>query len=611
VDGKVEISGWCTDAHGAPLAVRLATGSHLLAAVDYHQRADLDNQPCGFTIRGELPAGLHVARFEARQPDGAWQTFRTYTLCATPPALTALIEWPQREGTVTDRTRLAGWAVHPDSPIASVSLRYGHREVACDAGTARADVAALFPAAPHAASSGWMTAEKLPAGNGPLRLRARLADGSVHVAATSLRIAIAEDEQVDRTLDRSAPRIGLPEVSARLEPPPAQTDRPQNILFLLPGSFAANNALHVAGLANELSAAGHRCAVAVAHEPETLAHLVSPAFTPLTHAQAPSFRFADGRAPEVVHAWTTSEAVRGTAERVLAQNRSTLIVHLEDNERQILALALGRDPVDLEATPDDELARVIAPTFSHPHRSRAFLAAADGITLITPRLRELAPVAARCHLIWPAADARFFFARPKPAAFRQLLDAAADTTVLFYHGNVHAANAAEMRELYAAVACLNESGTPVTLIRAGLDRVDFLGAHAARSREHVIELGLIDHHHHLPALMALADIFVQPGVPDAFNDYRFPSKLPEFFSLGRPVILPRTNLGEQLRHGIDAYVLERADAAGIARAVREIRADAALAARLAEGALKFAAEHFSWRRSADALARFYATLARS
>jgi glycosyltransferase involved in cell wall biosynthesis len=111
--------------------------------------------------------------------------------------------------------------------------------------------------------------------------------------------------------------------------------------------------------------------------------------------------------------------------------------------------------------------------------------------------------------------------------------------------------------------------------------------------------------------MALADIFVQPGVPDAFNDYRFPSKLPEFFALGRPVVLPRTNLGTALRHGVDAYVLDRADAAGIAGAVRALREDPALAERLARGATAYAAANFSWRRSAAALASFYAGLAAS
>ena len=192
-----------------------------------------------------------------------------------------------------------------------------------------------------------------------------------------------------------------------------------------------------------------------------------------------------------------------------------------------------------------------------------------------------------------------------------MLDPAPGTTVLFYHGNVHASNAAEVRELYLAVLQLNRAGTPVTLIRTGLDQVDFLGAMAGAVAPHVLSLGQVLHHRHLPALMALADLFVQPGVSDAFNDYRFPSKLPEFFALGRPVVLPRANLGTQVRHGTDAWVLDRADAAGIAAAVTALRRDRALYDRLAQGAQDFAAQHFSWRRSAAALAKFYQGLATS
>jgi glycosyltransferase involved in cell wall biosynthesis len=287
------------------------------------------------------------------------------------------------------------------------------------------------------------------------------------------------------------------------------------------------------------------------------------------------------------------------------------VVHLEDNEQEILALSLGRPAADLEKMPDAELARLVPGDLSHPRHGRAFLAQADAVTVIMDRLREFVPSGRPCHTVWPAADARCFFARPRPDAFRRPLDRAPGETVLFYHGNVHAANAAEVRELYAAVLQLNRAGPPVTLIRTGLDSVDFLGPLAREVAPHVLALGQILHHRHLPPLMALADIFVQPGAADAFNDYRFPSKLPEFFALGRPVVLPRTNLGTQLRHGTDAWVLDRADAAGIAAAVTELRRDRALYDRLSAGALAFAAQHFSWRRSAEALASFYGTLANS
>ncbi|WP_415908487.1 glycosyltransferase [Oleiharenicola sp. Vm1] len=310
-----------------------------------------------------------------------------------------------------------------------------------------------------------------------------------------------------------------------------------------------------------------------------------------------------------MHAWTTRESVRRLAEELRQRQPCRLVVHLEDNEQQLLAHALGRSPAEIEALPAAALDALVPPDLSHPRRSREFLAGADGVTLITARLRELAPAAARCLTLWPAADARYFYPRPTPGEFRRTLGFGPDMTVLFYHGNVHAANAVEVGELYTAVARLNEEGTPTTLIRAGLDTVAFPGAEAARA--HVLALGQILHHHHLPPLMALADIFVQPGVPDAFNDYRFPSKLPEFFALGRPVVLPRTNLGERVRHGVDAYVLARADADGIVSAVRALRADSALAARLATGAARFAEENFSWRRSAEALAKFYLALAPS
>ena len=73
-------------------------------------------------------------------------------------------------------------------------------------------------------------------------------------------------------------------------------------------------------------------------------------------------------------------------------------------------------------------------------------------------------------------------------------------------------------------------------------------------------------------------------------------------------MLPRANLGTTLRHGVDAYVLDQADAAGITAAVRELRGDRGLYDRLAQGATAYAAQNFSWRRSAEALARFYSTL---
>jgi glycosyltransferase involved in cell wall biosynthesis len=618
--GRISVAGWCVvRGEATPPPVRLVVDQTILPARGGRERPDvaglLPSEPAarraGFVVEGELPAGVHLGRFEARLPGGVWHAFREFTIAVEAAPFAAALDTPISTGILRDRVKVGGWALDPRSEITELTLRYGHREIACAVGQPRTDVPAAFPHVPHAARAGFTSADFLVAGHGSVRIRARLADGRTAVAATPVTFSVDRDENHDPALALTAPRIPLVEDRRpHVLPPPTPAAQPLNVLLVLPGSFAANHALHVAALANELAAAGHACAVAVARDPATLAHLDRPAFRGLTHAEArrdPGF--PNGRGPDIVHAWTTRENVRQLAEELRTRHHSRVVVHLEDNEREVLAFALGRSATELDRLPPAELDRLVPPDLSHPRRSREFLASCAGVTVIMDRLREFVPAGKPCVALMPAADPRHFYPRAVPAPFRTALCLPPGTTVLFYHGNVHASNAAEMRELYAAVVALNREGTPVTLLRTGLDRVDFLGDLAGAAAPHVLSLGLIQHHHHLPALMALADIFVQPGAPDAFNDYRFPSKLPEFFALGRPVVLPRTNLGHAVAHGVDAYVLDRADASGIARAVREITRDPGLAERLARGATAYAEKHFNWRRSAEALARFYPTLA--
>jgi glycosyltransferase involved in cell wall biosynthesis len=618
-NGRVSLTGWCLIAGvAAAPPVRLRSDQLILPLTARHDRPDvaglLPAEPaassCGFTIEGPLPAGIHLAQLEARSADDRWHVFKTLTIAAEAAPFCAVLDEPVSEGTLHDRVKVGGWALDPSQRVTGLVLRYGHREISCDIGRPRRDVPAAFPEVPHAATAGFTSEDFLVAGHGPVRVKARLADGRTMVAPTRVSFSIATDENHGPELDLTVARLGLDSPTvARTPEPITRAARPRNLLFILPGSFAANHALHVTALANELAAAGHACAVAVSHDLPTLAHHAQPAFRGLLHAEAgDGVIFPDGRGPDVIHAWTTRENVRQLAEKLRQRHGSRVVVHLEDNEQEILALTLGRPLAELDRLTDSELDRLVPADLSHPHRSRTFLASADGVTVIMDRLREFVPAGRPCLTLWPAADSRYFGPRAIPHEFRRVLDPEPNTTVLFYHGNVHAANAAEVRELYAAVVALNAAGHPVRLIRAGLDAVDFLGGLAAAVEPQVLNLGQIHHHRYLAPLMALADIFVQPGSADAFNDYRFPSKLPEFFSIGRPVILPRTNLGNLARHGVDAYVLDRADAAGIAAAVTGLRRDPALAARLAQGAIAFAERHFSWRRSAGALASFYEAL---
>lgn len=613
----ITLSGWCLiEKETVPPVVRMVAGVHILSSTGRNSRPDvarlLPGQPgavqCGFSIAGRLPNGVHVARFEAQLPDQSWQVFKTLTVSVVSPLFVGAVDFPLPEDqTFTQRVHVQGWALHLRSKIKSLSLRYGHQEIAAPVERERNDIAMRFPETAHAVQSGFKSAINLSAGIGPLRLKAILDDGTVSVAHTDCTVDIRRDENHGPDIDWDIPRAILPAHTAKKPAPVEPTEHPLNILFVLHGNFSSNSALHVAGLADELSAAGHACLAAVPHQPETLAWLSSPrfrgaSFDDLLHN---GLNFPNGRGADIVHAWTTRENVRQFYESVPGCESARLFIHLEDNEQEILSLALRRPYAELIALSSEELALCVPRELSHPHHSRSFLARASGVTVIMDKLREFVPAGIPVQTLWPAADARFFHPQPFPAAFRKALTPEAGSTVLFYHGNVHAANAAEMRELYLAVLRLNEAGHAVRLIRCGLDRADFIEpAVRAKIDAYVWELGLITHHH-LPPLMALADIFVQPGAPDPFNDYRFPSKLPEFFAIGRPVILPRTNLGHALLHGTDAYILDRADAAGIAGAILTLRNNPELYEKLRLGAEACAARLFSWRRSATELANFY------
>ena len=618
--GTVSVFGWCfLDGVPSAPAVRMVTAAGILSLTSRTDRNDVASsfpkapaaRRSGFIIQGNLPTGVFMAQFEAQLPDGSWRVFSELSIAVEKPDFAAVLDSPISHGTLPDRVRVGGWALQPDEPLIELSLRYGHRDLPCKLGRPRADVPAHFPGVPQADRAGFETDDFLVAGHGRARLRGRLASGRIVVAPTKVTVSVDRDENHAPELDLTAHRIELSSAKAARTEPPTRASHPLNVLFVLHGSFASNSAHQVAALANELSAAGHRCAVAVPQELATFEHLAAPAFRGVTFAEAEAgVTFANGRGPDIIHAWTPREHVRRFTEKLRQQSGAKVIVHLEDNERHVLALTVKRPAEELGRLSDGELDRLVPPDYAHPRQAAIFLSAADGVTVIVDRLREFVPAGRPCLTLWPAADARFFFPRPRPVEFRRILDRTPAETVIFYHGNVHTSNAAEVRELYAAVLQLNRQGESVTLLRTGLDTVDFLGAIAADVAPHVLDLGQIRHHHQ-PPLMALADIFVQPGESNAFNDYRLPSKLPEFFSIGRPVVLPRTNVGALARHRIDAYVLERADAAGIAAAVMELRRDSALAERLSQGARSFAAANFSWRRSAGALADFYATLTAS
>ncbi len=382
-----------------------------------------------------------------------------------------------------------------------------------------------------------------------------------------------------------------------------------NILFANYGDFTTNSLNHISGFANTLCARGHACVVAVPAGRETLSAIPGPLFVPATFAEAlakPAL-FPDGRPADVIHAWTPREVVRKfvLAYQRLLTHPARVIVHLEDNEEFLVERFTGKSLAELQSAPPAELAALLVDGLPHPSRHQNLLRVADGVTVIVESLRKFVPAYEPVQVLPPGVDFTQYHPQAADPALRSQLGLRASEKVIVFTGGTTFANEAELRELFLAVKLLNQRGTATRLVRTGIDTPGFLASLGFDYKPLVVDMGFVDKAL-LPRLLALADVLVQPGRAGAFNDYRLPSKLPEFLASGRPVILPATNIAAQMKDGREALFLQTGAPEEIVAQCLRVFGDMGLARKLGEAGAAFARKHFDLALNTTALENFYA-----
>jgi glycosyltransferase involved in cell wall biosynthesis/2-polyprenyl-3-methyl-5-hydroxy-6-metoxy-1,4-benzoquinol methylase len=382
----------------------------------------------------------------------------------------------------------------------------------------------------------------------------------------------------------------------------------KNLIFVSHCDFHGNSAMHLFNIANVLTILGHSCAVCVPGRPETVLDHGKPMFQVLDYGEAVLYgvSFANRQAPDLVHAWTPRELVRKTTVSLARRYNIPYFVHLEDNEMVVLLGELpGWSLQDLEQLPTCALDLMVSNYRTHPHRSRQLLAQAAGVTVLTDRLLHHKPAHVPGLVFFPGYDPAFAEIDARDEELRSALGIVPDELVVVYTGNIHNSNFKEIRSLVLAVALVNRRGVRVKLIKTGLSNHFLLPELSdPEISQHVIDRGFVARDE-LPRLLAAADLLVQPGGSNEFNDYRFPSKLPEFLASGRPVVLPRSNVGLLLKDGQDALVLEQGDSADIANALLRLAADPELRARIGRRGREFALRNLDWTKNVAAIPTFY------
>lgn len=382
-----------------------------------------------------------------------------------------------------------------------------------------------------------------------------------------------------------------------------------NIMFVLYHDFSTSSAIHVHNFANLLEQEGHRCAVAVPENKESIQVYITDDifYRPCTFEETldgTNSWFADNEL-DIIHAWTPREIVRKHCVRL--QDRypgSKLVIHLEDNEEMIVE-TFTRVPYQyLKRLSEKRLRYILPDLLSSPYCYPLFLEEADAITVITDALFEFVPENKTSYRLWPVIDLNRFSPKVGGKKVLEQLNLSVDDFVLCYVGSVHGVNAAEVRSLYLAVYLANRIGIPARLIRAGRDVVDFLGDCTSELQQYVVNLGYVEMKD-VPGLMASADLLVQPGRDDRFNKYRLPSKIPEFLAVGKPVAVPRANIGLILQDGEDSLIMKKGDAGSIVEAISKIYYDNKLGKRIADRGRTFAEKNFSQEEILDQLIAFY------
>lgn len=383
------------------------------------------------------------------------------------------------------------------------------------------------------------------------------------------------------------------------------------IILISHSNFLGNSAMHVFSMAEQLQVLGHEVVMLVPDGMETVERHRKPVFPIRLYQDALDGKeiFENGGKPDLIHAWSPREHVRKVTLQLTSKYECPYVLHMEDNEEQIVTDELKNiDFEELKKYPKIYQDFLTKSYRSHPTHYREFAERAAGYTCLIDRLLEFKPSNVPGAMFWPGFDPEFENLPVDAGAARARYGISTDEIIVLYSGNVHHSIAADVRNLYLAVAILRARGQRIRLLRTGWNNAPIDVLSEPTVADCFIELGFVDRSE-MPMLLAMADLLVQPGRSDPFNDFRFPSKLPEFLISGKPVILPDSNIGNALVDGHHVLKLHDGSLSELLERMEQLIIDRKLAESLGRESRAFAQDHLRWSQAAEIASRLYADIA--
>ena len=328
-----------------------------------------------------------------------------------------------------------------------------------------------------------------------------------------------------------------------------------NLLFINYGDTKSNSLNHIQYFAKGLAKNGHECLIKIAPEIDLTTAFQNQESLRIQNIivdEEPVFQ--NGRPADIVHAWTPRERVRKQVLSYMAVThpKPKLVVHMEDNEINITSEFTGVAHESLIMLSERRLKKRIIDQISHPRRHQILLAVADAVTGIVPALKSHVPETTPFHLLFPGIDFAEFSTTRDQSVCREKYNIS-EKYLTIYPGSVNRVNFKEVKVIYEVLVEINRLGYSTRLIQTGQTPPWFREMLSDDEKAISTDLGFLEREE-LLALLPNADFFIQSGATGAYNDYRLPSKLPEYFATGRPVVMPRANIGQMVDDGREALL---------------------------------------------------------
>lgn len=385
-----------------------------------------------------------------------------------------------------------------------------------------------------------------------------------------------------------------------------------NIVMVSYMDLTGPGVMHLYHFANELSRQAHAVLVLLNGDLDSVELMEQPPHFDLeqvrfteTDLEPSLVRKIKDFEPDLVHAWTSRNVPAHAGLSVKYHTGAKLLIHYEDDEDYLYNFHHGNLLGDLAffvdtlRNPDIWAWKQPVVSFLANHFADAFTA------ICRPYLGRLERQwGKKAFLLYPGVDLNRFHPSVKPVELGSDLDLAGQEVVL-YSGSIAAFHQFDL--LLQAFTLVARRRPNVVLVHLGHNRIqEALDAQ-------VRHLGLEDQVHFLGPVphrdihryLALADVLVQSGRPNTFNEFRLPSKLPEYMAMGKPVITFSAGIGREFEDGVEALKTTTGEPPELAEKIEQVLDDPALTDKLGRGARRKAEQLFDWQRNTQGLITIY------